>query len=210
MRRNGFTLIELLVVIAIIAILAAILFPVFAKAREKARQASCLSNVKQVGLGMLMYTQDYDERFVITDAASMTAWAAAGNHYSVWYRAIMPYVKNTQLFVCPSDGSKSTAKWSGSWDESTTAAGNWYFPLSYGVDHNFGMASLGTVTSPAETGMVFECTQILAYESVTFDARAAIRDASRHNDGFNACMFDGHAKWFQRANYNKFNLDNTP
>jgi|LSQX01.2.fsa_nt_gb prepilin-type N-terminal cleavage/methylation domain-containing protein/prepilin-type processing-associated H-X9-DG protein len=204
-RSRGFTLIELLVVIAIIAILAAILFPVFAKAREKARQSSCLSNVKQVGLGLIMYTQDYDEKFVITDATSMTNWAAAGNHYSVWYRAIQPYVKNTQLFICPSDSSKSSAKWTGAWDESTTAAGTWYFPLSYGVNHNMNQASLGMVQYPSETGMTFECTYILAYET----SNGQIRDASRHNDGFNACMFDGHAKWYQRSNYMKFNMDNT-
>jgi prepilin-type N-terminal cleavage/methylation domain-containing protein/prepilin-type processing-associated H-X9-DG protein len=209
-RSRGFTLIELLVVIAIIAILAAILFPVFAKAREKARQSSCLSNVKQVGLGLLMYTQDYDEKFVITGATDMAAWVTAGNHYSVWYRAIQPYVKNTQLFVCPSDSSKTSAKWDingGTWNESTTAAGAWYFPLSYGVDHNMNQASMGLIQYPSETGMTFECTTILAYDPTN---NTQIRDASRHNDGFNACMFDGHAKWFKRENYLKFNMDNTP
>jgi len=82
-RLKGFTLIELLVVIAIIAILAAILFPVFAQARDKARQTSCLSNTKQVGLGVAMYVQDYDEQFPI-------AWGG----YGIWVDQVMPYVKN--------------------------------------------------------------------------------------------------------------------
>jgi prepilin-type N-terminal cleavage/methylation domain-containing protein/prepilin-type processing-associated H-X9-DG protein len=92
--RSGFTLIELLVVIAIIAILAAILFPVFAQAREKARQASCLSNHKQLTLGMLMYTQDYDESFVGTPL-----WDLAPS----WPQRIEPYIKNVGVFRCPSD-----------------------------------------------------------------------------------------------------------
>lgn len=91
---NGFTLIELLVVIAIIAILAAILFPVFAQARAKARQTVCLSNTKQMGLALAQYTQDFDETL------PMGGWAA-GSNQSRWYRDLYPYVKNLYVYVCP-------------------------------------------------------------------------------------------------------------
>lgn len=95
--RRTFTLIELLVVIAIIAILAAILFPVFAQAREKARAASCLSNQKQIATGLLMYTQDYDEMLLM----GMWGGSASGTLCS-WPAMIQPYIKSTQVFQCPS------------------------------------------------------------------------------------------------------------
>jgi prepilin-type N-terminal cleavage/methylation domain-containing protein/prepilin-type processing-associated H-X9-DG protein len=93
--RQGFTLIELLVVIAIIAILASILFPVFARARENARRSSCQSNEKQIGLGLMQYVQDYDE----TMPMNSTNEAVGAN----WVDKIQPYIKSYQLFKCPSD-----------------------------------------------------------------------------------------------------------
>jgi len=89
LHGGGFTLIELLVVIAIIAILAAILFPVFSRARDKARQSSCLSNARQVGLAVNQYTHDYDERY-------------PSNHYCIYYLAVQPYMRNDQMWICPS------------------------------------------------------------------------------------------------------------
>jgi prepilin-type N-terminal cleavage/methylation domain-containing protein/prepilin-type processing-associated H-X9-DG protein len=108
--KRGFTLIELLVVIAIIAILAAILFPVFAQAREKARQTACLSNTKQIGTGLMMYLQDFDEGYPCNwfGAGSTEPWryrdpinATPNNRYR-WMDAVQPYIKNEQLFNCPS------------------------------------------------------------------------------------------------------------
>jgi len=100
-RKKGFTLIELLVVIAIIAILAAILFPVFARAREKARQTSCLSNMKQIGLAADMYCQDYDETF------PMSIYTP-GTVVVTFYHVLMPYMKNTQMLQCPSEKDRIT------------------------------------------------------------------------------------------------------
>ena len=97
--RSGFTLIELLVVIAIIAIFAAILFPVFAQAREKARQASCLSNTKQLGLGIYQYVQDYDE--TIPNGGWRAGTTTPGSQ-SRWYRDVYPYIKSVGVFTCPS------------------------------------------------------------------------------------------------------------
>jgi len=127
-RKTAFTLIELLVVIAIISILAAILFPVFARARENARRASCMSNLKQLGLGMMMYTQDYDEHYPFSAWIVGDYWKASdkvgveqtdsnmpGSHFQAgltgcgddahcvtWMDIIYPYVKSWQVFVCPS------------------------------------------------------------------------------------------------------------
>src|SRR5688572_3508233 len=103
MRRKAFTLIELLVVIAIIAILAAILFPVFAQARDKARQASCMSNMKQITLAAGMYMNDYDSFYPIlhrSPGPNTGTFSAFEIRY--WYIALFPYVKNWQLYVCPS------------------------------------------------------------------------------------------------------------
>ena len=100
---QGFTLIELLVVIAIIALLAAILFPVFSRARENARKSSCLNNLKQIGIGLAQYTQDFDE------ALPPSGHRRGGNpRQDPWHNVIMPYVKSTQLFACPSNSTKSS------------------------------------------------------------------------------------------------------
>lgn len=102
-RHQGFTLIELLVVIAIIALLAAILFPVFARARENARKSSCTNNVKQLMLGVAQYTQDFDEAYPIGHNIIPNPGGVAVS----WNQILIPYIKTTQSFVCPSDSNLS-------------------------------------------------------------------------------------------------------
>ncbi|HEX8550734.1 MAG TPA: DUF1559 domain-containing protein [Abditibacteriaceae bacterium] len=128
-RVSGFTLIELLVVIAIIAILAAILFPVFARARENARRSSCQSNLKQIALGVAQYTQDSDEKYPGTPESGKT-----------WVDQLQPYLKSKQIFVCPS-GTASNG-----WVSGTDR-------FHYGFNGLFVGASLSSVTSPAKVVM---------------------------------------------------------
>jgi prepilin-type N-terminal cleavage/methylation domain-containing protein/prepilin-type processing-associated H-X9-DG protein len=131
-RDSAFTLIELLVVIAIIAILAAILFPVFAQARERARMVSCLSNMKQLGLSLRMYCQDYDETHVMPRFR---------DYDYVWKNAVIPYIKNKQIFACPSNPRSVLTPGSRTDPNSPNGQGEgWWFepdrimPIGYGIN----------------------------------------------------------------------------
>ena len=150
--KEGFTLIELLVVIAIIAILAAILFPVFGKARENARRSSCQSNLKQIGLGVMQYAQDYDESMVPGYQSCGDGCVATSGQafYQPWHHLVQAYIKSRQVFRCPSN---TTADTSTQWirDDSIATTGNPRYTISYkanGGNYNDGSYSERWATSP--------------------------------------------------------------
>ncbi len=208
--RKGFTLIELLVVIAIIVILAAILFPVFARARENARRTNCLSNQKQIALGMMMYAQDYDERLV-------------ANEYTVtvhWPFLIEPYVKNFQVFRCPSVHTPvgfSTTSYRQYW--STYALPGTASQPAHVAIYSQGGTALAAINEPSRTWMIVES----AYSYPTRDtyvedgmgwyvvnfralAKGAVPENPagyfnyfRHLDGSNVAFADGHVKWIKNG-----------
>jgi prepilin-type N-terminal cleavage/methylation domain-containing protein/prepilin-type processing-associated H-X9-DG protein len=164
-NRSGFTLIELLVVIAIIAILAAILFPVFAQAREKARASTCLSNARQMGIGLTMYTQDYDETY---------PWAAGLNPDKTpnWAGLIHPYAKNLQVFQCPSQPDIDVVKAGlGKADVYKAAGGRNYSANSevmpwlngpateFNRPYNREIRSLASIPEPANTIAIFDVSR---------------------------------------------------
>jgi len=208
--KHGFTLIELLVVIAIIAILAAILFPVFARAREKARTATCQSNLKQIGLAAMMYASDYDE--------------VMGNYYSYrpyptylywWADMLQPYIKSYQVVECPS----------GSWSYGSLRPPglpnpwicSYAFPIMWmdgsgntipGVPNS----PMADIPDPAGTIMFVDSISAEIFTggslSFTIDGANGVTDlgtgtyprvAARHSGGFNVAFCDGHVKWLRNS-----------
>lgn len=212
--RFGFTLIELLVVIAIIAILAAILFPVFARARENARRSSCQSNLKQIGLGLLQYSGDYDEALiadwygplpnVLTDPASTT-----DARYK-WTDALEPYVKSEQIFTCPSATDKAAKPYV--YYERLTASTDDFG--SYAINHGYGANVAGRtppvshpLVSPAQlvkmpaVAAVSTTVWVLdgdGWFSVNVDTATTphglIYEKDRHLETINTLYVDGHVK----------------
>jgi len=227
MRRRGFTLIELLVVIAIIAILAAILFPVFAQARDAARKTQCLSNGRQIGTAMMLYTQDYDEMY-------------PSSHYGIYLTLVQPYAKNKQIWRCPSHSGVYTVRpcfWMNNaggcanielervvtgWTLNADITGGW---------DNRRPKALASTTEPANQVMLAEAdvygtkeaainnppnslpqtaqmavspcrvARHAVYNSVRWpkgDPRHADgRLGAHHGDGTNIVYADGHAKWLK-------------
>jgi prepilin-type N-terminal cleavage/methylation domain-containing protein/prepilin-type processing-associated H-X9-DG protein len=242
MEIKGFTLIELLVVIAIISILSAILFPVFARARENARRTSCLSNLKQIGIGVMMYVQDYDERYpmnywyggaldanghpasdygVTCTAAGLTGQGMpcemftdnTGSHqgnWVTWMDIIYPYIKNKQVFVCPS------AKPNGDSSSASARVGSYGINAVFGstaYQNNFDYRSpspyrttlpLAAIQRPSLVFMIVDSATVYNINTTPLGIRNYITAAptnarygiqSLHLDGMNVMFTDGHAKW---------------
>jgi prepilin-type N-terminal cleavage/methylation domain-containing protein/prepilin-type processing-associated H-X9-DG protein len=212
-RRHGFTLIELLVVIAIIAILAAILFPVFARAREKARQANCLSNLKQIGTSVMMYAQDYDEMYPMSYQDVSSGAGSAAQIPMTWPNRLQPYIKNQQIYKCPSDSRPPNADFTGCRLVAQSYCWNywlgmdipgWYDPSGYHT--YFVTCALADVKAPAQCAMLWDDSS--DWLAAGYGGRFNTLDSpdwaydlgpgtikGRHNGGDNFVFADGHAKW---------------
>lgn len=211
-RYKAFTLIELLVVIAIIAILAAILFPVFARARENARRSSCQSNLKQIGLGVMQYVQDYDEIYPLP---FRPVAATANNFQSLqdevgWAWVIQPYVKSTQIFQCPSETTAPAWPASETTQQAITGASDYGYNRNLGFrDGNRANLSVNqaALTHVANSVMNFEFitggTGLSSAAGCTAPDNFAIMNAGtlgaarRHLEGANYSFADGHVKWLK-------------
>jgi prepilin-type N-terminal cleavage/methylation domain-containing protein/prepilin-type processing-associated H-X9-DG protein len=195
-RKTGFTLIELLVVIAIIAILAAILFPVFARARENARRTSCLSNTKQLGLATLMYDQDYDEKLppaYANGAPSTMNW---------WGPIIEPYVKSVQVYFCPSDSAQTS---SSTYSPASVSYGwNYYWLQNKPMgDDLHGGVSLAAIDAVSQTVLLGDSNgettgtpPVPSNRYIIYPCCAYI-PVERHLEGVNMAFVDGHSKWYK-------------
>jgi prepilin-type N-terminal cleavage/methylation domain-containing protein/prepilin-type processing-associated H-X9-DG protein len=232
-RREGFTLIELLVVIAIIAILAAILFPVFAQAREKARAASCMSNNKQISLAFSMYKQDYDETYppAVTDPNGANIW---------WEISVTPYIKASNvggILTCPSASSRAYAYSMNGWvsgqsDASTTrpadtilSADGAQAPVQASKDKTspaYGLPQTAPAFVYTYPGSEAYWSTPPNFKSVKGDPNAVIDPAKevnddsnkslgqfryRHNQGVNAAFADGHTKYQRQGKIKLWNMD---
>jgi prepilin-type N-terminal cleavage/methylation domain-containing protein/prepilin-type processing-associated H-X9-DG protein len=203
MKRRAFTLIEILVVIAIIALLAAIIFPVFSRARESARAISCLSNLKQIGMGLAMYSEDYAGRYPI--AGGEISWDAVDSSTGngPWMQQMQSYLKNRQVFHCPSDGDSEYSYFLGSRAAyvavtppafAATDTRRIEYPTAFVVSGDtFSRNGSFEVTDADKDDYSQNCVggEVNGTPSIEWQ---------RHNGGQNILFADGHAKRFTRYN----------
>jgi prepilin-type N-terminal cleavage/methylation domain-containing protein/prepilin-type processing-associated H-X9-DG protein len=224
-RRRGFTLIELLVVIAIIAILAAILFPVFAQARDKARQSTCLSNIKQLSLGVMMYSQDYDEQMLFYPSEKHCQWRYVcdkpARWWLDWWDVVLPYTRSNQIYHCPSAPAYRDAMLSsygitnvGIGYNMSPSAGNSLVKNQL-VGNVYPSVAMAEVTRPGDTILLGEAGHVFnprataapfnssnnPSPSLSFspsnESGSEWGPEPRHGGGANMGFVDGHAKWMR-------------
>jgi prepilin-type N-terminal cleavage/methylation domain-containing protein/prepilin-type processing-associated H-X9-DG protein len=218
-KQMGFTLIELLVVVAIISILAAILFPVFARARENARRASCASNMKQIGLAMMQYSQDYDEK-VLASALSYYHVRPDGtaSTTALWPDLVQPYIKSIQVFNCPSSDKAYTGGGAGglpfgyNYRKPSTCSSN--CGVDMGGNTGVGGASLAAIDDPSGTIAIVDAVYYLVrldHNNFTREQAVSASECqpsggsdnfagcvqARHLDTVNTLFVDGHVKSMQ-------------
>ena len=225
-KISAFTLIELLVVIAIIAILAAILFPVFARARENARRASCQSNLKQIGLGVMQYVQDYDETYPVRWDFNGGGMSATDNQ--AWVLHIYPYIKSTQVFKCPSSYPNPAYANNEYINLNYPGQPVLRFPTrySYGINQNVVTnAGLATPEAPIKMSEIQAPSLLFLMSDSLSEAinsnlwgvvnagdstnapwtttSAIVPGFDRHLGGSNILYADGHVKWQKQENIAK-------
>lgn len=226
--RRGFTLIELLVVISIISLLAAILFPVFSRARENARRTSCLSNMKQMGTATMMYVQDYDGRYPVR----YISWSGRNlSQLAHWPDLLYPYTKNWEVFICPSDSSpgeyphyrpnghsrplrwsygSNSVGWGANPDRPPMMPAVW--PYACGTPGEVACPKgvhEAIILNVADTIMLTETKGGSALDSANYidcvcvlypgDSRYPCNMEARHLEGYNFMFADGHAKWLKKT-----------